>query len=214
MFTGCTVGLLMERKNISATPRTKDSKNNALRRQGYLPAVVYGRGSDPVLVSLEALAVRKILNTAAGSNVVLNLQIAGGNASGETVMIKELHRHPVQRDLYLHADLIRISLEEKLELRIPLHFTGESEGSRDGGILQIRQNEIMVSCLPDDIPRSVEVTLTDMKIGAHLTAGEINLPAGVELLEEPNEIIASIATPGAPTSDETSDAEGQERKEE
>ncbi len=204
---------------MEALPRVKESKSNikVLRKEGYVPAVVYGRGTDPVLLSLDGSFLRKVLNTSAGANVLLDLQIKGESGSSrETVMIKELHRHPVQKDLFLHADLIRISFDEKLEVSVPLNFTGEPEGVRSGGVFQVQLREIRVKCLPGDIPQSLEVSVEEMKVGDVLTVAGLALPAGVELLEETDEIIASVTTPQAveePVDGEEAKAPEQEETE-
>ncbi len=203
----------MERVQIEALPRVKESKgsNKALRRKGYVPAVVYGRGADPVLLSLDGTFMRKVLNTSAGANVLLDLQVKGeSGASRETVMIKELQRHPVQKELFLHADLIRISLDEKLEVTVPLNFIGEPQGVRDGGVFQIQLREIKVNCLPGDIPQYIDVSVEEMKVGDVLTVAGLKLSAGVEMLEEADDTIASVTTAQAIEEPEITETEGEE----
>ncbi|NLX91581.1 MAG: 50S ribosomal protein L25 [Firmicutes bacterium] len=187
----------MERVKIEALPRIKESKGSKkkLREKGYVPAVIYGRKADAVSVFLSGQSLRKVLAASAGSNVILDLQIKGGNGSSvETVMIKDLHRHPVQKDLLLHVDFLRISLDEKLEVSVPLNFIGEPEGIKDGGVFQIQLREIAVKCLPSDIPNFIDVPVEEMKVGDVLTVASLNLPEGVELVEEADMIIASVIT--------------------
>lgn len=201
----------MERLKIEALPRGKGTKAKRLREEGYIPAVVYGRGTDTTLIFLDRLFLRKVLNTSAGANVLFDLQIKGENGSSqETVMIKELHRHPIQKDMILHADLIRISLSEKLEVAVPLNFIGEPEGVRDGGVLQIQLREIKVKCLPGDIPQYIDVSVEGMKIGDLLMVSDLKLPAGVDLAEEADENIASVTTPQA--AEETAETEVEDAK--
>ena len=188
----------MERIKIQALPRAKDSKGSkkTLRKKGYVPAVVYGRGSEPELVSLDGQFLRKVLGSSAGSNVLMDLEIEGvSESSGGAVMIKELQRHPIQKDMFIHADLIRISLDEKLEVEIPLNLVGEPEGVQDGGILQIQLREIRVRCLPGNIPQSIDFSVEEMKVGDVIAVADLTLPEGVELVEEPDEIVASVTIP-------------------
>lgn len=210
----------MERVKIEALPRVKGSKGSKkkLREKGYVPAVIYGRKTDSELVSLDGQSLRKVLNTSAGSNVLLDLQVRGENGpSVETVMIKELHRHPVQKDIFLHVDLIRISLDEKLEVAVPLNFAGEPEGVKDGGVFQIQLREITVKCLPGDIPQFIDIPVEEMKVGDVLTVASLNLPEGVELVEEADMIIASVITPSEEDkpveAEDTGGAAEQEEKE-
>lgn len=167
-----------------------------MRNKGLLPAVVYGRGQEPRTITLESAALKRALGTAAGSNVLLDLEIKGDDGvSLETVMVKELQKHPLQWDFYLHADLIRISLEDKLEVGVPLSLVGEPAGVQDGGVLQIQLREVLVSCLPMDIPEYIEVAVDSLEIGGVLTVADLQLPAGVEMLADPAETIASVIVP-------------------
>ncbi len=189
----------MENFKIEAFPREKGSKGSKkrLRNKGMLPAVVYGRGLEPRVVTLDSMALKRALSTAAGSNVLLDLEIAGDDSSSrETVMVKELQRHPLQRDFFLHADLIRISLDDQLEVEVPLNLTGEPIGVRDeGGVLQIQIREVTVRCLPADIPEYIEISVEDLKIGDVLTVADLQPPRGVEILADPAEAIASVLVP-------------------
>lgn len=162
-----------------------------------LPAIVYGRGLEPRAVTLNSMALKRALGTSAGTNVLLDLEIAGDDgSSSETVMVKELQRHPLQRDFFLHADLIRISLEDQLEVDVPLSLTGEPVGvSEEEGVLQIQIREVTVRCLPTDIPEYIEISVEHLNIGDVLTVGDLQPPRGVEILAEPAEAIASVLVP-------------------
>lgn len=189
----------MENFKIEAFPREKGNKGSRkkLRNKGMLPAIVYGRGLEPRAVTLDSMALKRALSTAAGSNVLLDLEIAGEDGSSlETVMVKELQIHPLQRDFFLHADLIRISLDDQLEVEVPLSLTGEPIGvSDEGGVLQIQIREVTVRCLPADIPEHMEISVEDLKIGDVLTIADLQPPHGVEILADPDEAIASVLVP-------------------
>ncbi len=183
-----------------AFPRETGSKgmNKQMRAKGLLPGVVYGRGATPRSVTLESMALKKALSTAGGMNVLLDLEIKGGGKTAvETVMVKELQRHPLQHDLFVHADLLRISLDEKLEVKVPLSFIGEPAGVKDGGLFQIQFREVGVRCLPVQIPDSIEVPVEELAIGQSLNIGDLTLPAGVEILEDPDQTVASVLAPQA-----------------
>lgn len=188
----------MERIKLVAFPREMGSKGKTkeLRSKGMLPGVVYGRGDAPTPVTLESKALKKALSTAGGMNVLLDMEIKGDDgASVETVMVKDLQRHPLQYDFLVHADLLRISLDEKLEVKIPLVFVGEPAGVKDGGLFQVQYREVRVQCLPGEIPDSIEVPVDAMTINDSLSVADLVLPAGVEMLEEPDETIASVLIP-------------------
>ncbi len=201
----------MENIKIEAFPRKKGGKGSRkqLRNKGMLPAIVYGRGLEPRVVTLNSMALKRALGTAAGTNVLLDLEIAGDDGSSlETVMVKELQRHPLQRDFFLHADLIRISLDDQLEVEVPLSLIGEPAGvSDDDGVLQIQIREVTVRCLPADIPEYLEVSVEHLRIGDVLTVADLQPPAGVEILAEPAEAIASVLVPHVVEEEEEVEAE-------
>lgn len=188
----------MENIKIEAIPRKRGNKGSKIRmrNKGLLPAVVYGRGLEPRTIILDSTDLKRALGTAAGTNVLLDLEIKGDDGTSvETVMVKELQTHPLKWDFYLHADLIRISLEDKLEVEVPLSLIGEPAGVQEGGILQIQLREVLVSCLPTDIPEFIEITVDSMEIGDVLTVADLPTPAGVEIMADPAETIASVIVP-------------------
>lgn len=186
----------MERITIEALTRKKTSKgsNRQLRSKGMLPAVVYGRGDTSRSIVLNSMALRKAL--AAGANVLLDLQFKDDAAIlPETVMVKELQRHPLQNDFIIHADLLRISLKEKLEIKVPLNFTGDPLGVKEGGVFQAQLREVSVRCLPTEIPEFIEVPIDHLDIGDVLTVADLKLSGDMEMLEDENENIASVLVP-------------------
>jgi large subunit ribosomal protein L25 len=188
----------MDRVKIEASLRTTGSKGdrNQARKEGNVPAVVYGQGADPVPIILESKEFKRALSTAAGSNVLLDLEIKGDNGSSkETVMVKDIQRDPLHWNFLLHADLIRISLLDKLEVEVPLNFTGEPEGAKEGGVFQISTREIRIRCLPTSIPQSIDVPIDGLNIGDVLTVEDIKLPDGIEMLEDLSVSIASVLAP-------------------
>lgn len=188
---------IMERIKIEALPRRKGSKGDRkeLRRRGLVPAIIYGRGVDPLLVSVDSIDLKKALSQA-GANVLLDMEIKDNNfATQQTVIVKELQRHSIQKDLILHADFLRISMEDKLEVNVPLHFTGEARGVKGGGVLQVLLREVAVRCLPADIPEYINVEVDDLDVGDALTVADLKVPPGVELLEDPGEVVVSVLAP-------------------
>ncbi|MGI5876384.1 MAG: 50S ribosomal protein L25 [Dethiobacteria bacterium] len=200
----------MERFKIEAIPRELGTKGELKesRAKGLVPAVVYGRG-ETILISLGSQDIKRALSTAAGLNVLLDLEIKGGNGtSAETVMIKALQKHPIKQDTFIHVDLIRISLKDKLEINVPLNFIGEPAGAKEGGILQIQLREISIRCLPGDIPEHIDVPVDGLNIGDVITVADLTLPEDVEILNEPTEDIASVLAPHV--EEEEEEVEGEE----
>lgn len=183
-----------------AFPRETGSKGmiRQLRLKGLTPAVVYGRGATPRHIALESMVLKKALGTAGGMNVLLDLEIKGGaKAAVETVMVRDLQRHPLQYDLFMHADLLRISLDEKLDVKVPLSFIGDPIGVKDGGMLQLQFREVAVRCLPAQIPDAIEVSVEHLAIGQSLNIGDLTVPPGVEILDDADQTLASVLAPQA-----------------
>ncbi|NLJ55843.1 MAG: 50S ribosomal protein L25 [Firmicutes bacterium] len=200
----------MENIKLEAVPRERGNKGSKkrMRNKGLLPAVVYGRGLEPRTIILDSTDLKRALGTSAGTNVLLDLEIKGDDGTSiETVMVKELQIHPLQWDFYLHADLIRISMEDKLEVEVPLSLIGEPAGIQEGGVLQIQLREVLVSCLPTDIPEFIEITVDSMEIGDVLTVSDLPVPAGVEILADPAETIASVIVPQVEEEEEEEELE-------
>ncbi len=182
-----------------------------MRAAGAVPAVVYGRGTEPLMISLDSRSLKKSLNTAAGSNVLLDLVIGGDDGgTKETVMVKEMQRDPLQKDFILHADLIRISMTDRLEVQVPLNFIGVAAGVTDGGIFQVQKREVGIRCMPGDIPQSIDVSIEDLGIGDVLTVADLSLPREIEILEDPLENLASVLVPHEEITAEEAEAEEEE----
>ncbi len=182
---------------------------NKLRNEEKVPAVVYGRGKETMSVILDARSLWKVLTTESGNNVIIELDVqngAKGKQKKETVMLKDIDRDIMLREKIIHADFIRISLSEKLTVNVPLNFTGDPVGIKEGGILQTLKREVEINCLPTAIPESLDIDISTLKIGDSLLAMNLELPEGVELLAEPEEMLVQIVAPGQ-EEEETVDAE-------
>ncbi len=190
-------------ENVTLTARERSFNNtkgelNLLRREDNIPAVIYGRNKETKPILLNGKEFRQVLSTEAGSNVVIDLSVTNGqdqDGEEETVMIKEIQRDILVPERLLHVDLIRISLTEKLTVNVPIDLVGEPEGVKEGGVLQELKREVEVSCLPTAIPDQIEMDISQLKIGDNLTAQDLTLPEGVELLEDPEETLVSVLIP-------------------
>jgi large subunit ribosomal protein L25 len=188
----------LELINLKTHIRTSSGNGpaKALRRQGLLPAVLYGRKTEPVLLSVNISDLEQVLKMGAGSQVLLNLLIQNGETSKKTAMIKELQTHPLSRN-YLHVDFYEIDMERKIKVRVPVVAKGKSIGVENGGILQIIRREIEVFCLPLEIPESFEVDITALEIGDSVHLDEIPLEGNVEFQEDVNFTILTVVSPKA-----------------
>jgi large subunit ribosomal protein L25 len=184
-----------------------------LRAGGRIPGVVYGRTTPPVPISLDPVALRRILvRSEAGLNTLLELDVAGGGPlHGRPVLVRELQRDPV-RGAYLHADLLAVDLLQKIQVSVPIHVVGKAHGVELGGILDHSLRELELLCLPTAIPKEIPVDVTGLEIGQSLHVRDLVLPEGVELRSDPDLSVVSVVVPAVevtPTPAEAAPAEAE-----
>lgn len=188
----------MQQFEIEAKVRDKTGKgaNRRLRRQGQVPAILYGAGKNPVSLTLSHNALLRQLENEAFYSHILTIKIDG---QAERVVLKDLQRHPSD-PLVLHLDLLRVSETEKLTIQVPLHFMNEEHcaGVKMGGIISRHVTDVEVRCLPKDLPEFIEVDLTNVKVGDIVHLSDLVMPAGTELLalvQGRNLAVASVHIP-------------------
>lgn len=187
----------MERVGLEARRRDGAGKSavKKLRREGKIPAIVYGRGREATPVFVDAKSLRSALHTHAGLNVLIDLAVAGGDRAAQTVMVKEVQRDIFVRDI-IHVDFHTIDLTEELEAHVPLTFAGQAKGVvADGGVFEVHLREILVECLPTLIPASIEIDISHLTIGHSIHVRDINLPAEVTMVSQPEEVVATVVMP-------------------
>ncbi len=150
-----------------------------LRREGRLPAIVYGGDKDPVSLTLDHDEIKHSMEEEAFFSSVLTLDIAGKK---EPVILRDLQRHPY-KPLLTHVDFQRIDENREMHLAVPLHFEGEekSEGVKKGGVFSRLMTELDVACLPRDLPSYIEVDVSGLDIGGSIHLSEVELPEGVHI---------------------------------
>ncbi|MFP4225765.1 MAG: 50S ribosomal protein L25/general stress protein Ctc [Desulfobacterales bacterium] len=204
----------MDRHQITAKRREKTGKGIArtLRRQGNIPAVLYGANIDksmPLSVNIHDMEV--LLNKVSPSQALLDLNIENGSSDKKTVMIKELQIDPVKFK-YLHIDFYEVKMDQQITTTVPVVTTGTSKGVEEGGVLQIIRRELEVSCLPGDIPEQVEIDITDLDVGDSVHVEDIDLGEKIEIPYDTNFTILTVVSP-AMEREEEPEAEGEELEE-
>ena len=168
-----------ENNLLEAHPREAGTKNDArrVRREGKVPAVLYGAGKDAVPVSLDPRQVSRILHSETGYNTIFDLTLNGGERT--KAMIVDWQYEPMKGAL-LHIDLKRIAMDQKLKVKVPVAMKGEAVGvKQQGGILEQILREVEIECLPQDIPASIEADVTELVFGKVLRVSD--LPHGDKL---------------------------------
>lgn len=202
-------------KVIKAELRTKAGKGSsrAIRREGRLPAVVYGAKQDVQPITVDRVDIQKLLNTGAFLSTTYDIVVDGGKK--QMVLPRDVQFHPVT-DWPLHIDFLRLAEDEVIAIMVPIHTINEEEcpGIRQGGIVNIVRHEIELACPANAIPEKIEIDLSGLELGDSVHISAITLPEGVtSVIDDRDFTIATIAAPSALKSDEDEDEEAVEGEE-
>ena len=165
-----------------------------LRQTGSIPAVYYGRGEDPIVLTVVVKELEEVILKADGSNVIVDLKVDGDGGSDRKALIREIQRDPVGGHI-LHLDLQHISLTETITVEVPVVLTGIPIGVKDGGgILEHLLREVEVECLPTDIPSRLEIDVSALNIGDSLHVSDLKADK-VTIVTEGERSIAAVVPP-------------------
>lgn len=183
----------MQQFTVEATPRETRGKNEArrLRTTGSIPAVLYGGKDQPQSLAVNSKQVAAILRSDAGHNTIFTVQVAGHGES--KAILKDWQVDPVRGNL-LHVDLLRIAMDVKMRVKVPVHTFGEPQGVKlQGGIFETVTREVEIECLPGDIPDDCRMDVSGLLIGKHLRAADLPFdPAKIKLLTDPQRVMAHV----------------------
>ncbi|TME68641.1 MAG: 50S ribosomal protein L25 [Chloroflexi bacterium] len=175
---------------LNATPRPPLGKRSRRAlREGKLPGIVYGHNTEPTPITLDKLEFQKVF-VKSGRTHLIDLAVDGRN---EKVLIREIQTHP-RRLGPIHVDLYQVNLQEKIQVEVPIHVTGEAAPVKqgDGDILQ-PMHSVRVECLPSDIPEAFEVDITPLdEIEAELRVKDLTVPKDVTVLDDPEDLVVKI----------------------
>jgi large subunit ribosomal protein L25 len=178
---------------LEATPRSGRGSADAgrARRDGNIPAVVYGLGTDTTAVTVNTRDLERILRSESGSNTLISLQLDGANV---LTLARQVQRHPVRHSIE-HVDFIRIDADQPVAAEVPLHLIGDPEGVKDGGRLEQHLFAIAVEARPAEIPTVIEADVSALGLGGQLRVSDVAAPAGVTITADEQELVALISVP-------------------
>ena len=182
--------------SLNGEERSSVGKSAArkLRASGRIPAIYYGRGEQPISLTVNAKEVETLIHGASGANVIVDLMVTGAAAADRKALIREIQRDPVVGNI-LHLDLQHISLTERITVEVPIELIGTPTGVKDGGgILEHLLREVEVECLPTDIPTHLEADVTALNIGDSLHVSDLKAER-VTILTEADRAIATVVPP-------------------
>jgi len=180
---------------IECTSRDPKAKGNALRRQGLLPAVLYGHnGTDSLSLTIPILDAEALLRRASVNNTLVNVKVPDASWKGKA-LIREVQSHPWKEKL-IHLSFFAVAGQDEVEVTVPLNYSGEAKGVKDeGGILNTELNELTIKCSPDSIPEVVDIDVSNLGVGDSLTLGDLVLPGGAEAVGEPEVSVVAVLPP-------------------
>jgi len=184
----------LEQNVLEAQPREAGTKNHArrVRREGKIPAVVYGASKDAVPVSVDPRHVLRILRSDSGHNTIFDLALDGGERT--KAMIVDWQYEPIKGHL-LHIDLKRIAMDKVLRVSVPIVLQGVAEGVKtEGGILEQMLREVEIECLPGDIPSHIDVDISHLTFGKVLRVSDLPHSEKLKFLSDANQPVAHVTS--------------------
>lgn len=202
---------MSQQVKLSALTRSGAGKGEAsrLRREGRVPAILYGHGVEPTAVSVDDRELFHALHGPAGRNALIALDVEGTTT---LVVARDLQRHPVKRHV-LHVDLLAVDQDQQIDIEVAVHLVDVDDVQRDGGYLNHVRHYVPIRVRPLDTPDFLEVSVAGMGIGDVKRLGDVAalLPAGAEIGDDADRVIVTITAPaGASTSDATEEASEEE----
>lgn len=196
--------------SIECSKRDGSMNPRAIRREGRLPAVLYGHnGTESVALTVNERDAEKLVRAASINNTLISVNVPDMPWKGKA-LLREVQTHPWKGKLY-HLSFFSIAAQASVEVVVPVHYTGTPVGVKDdGGVLDIIVSELAIRCAPDSIPETLEVDVSDLAVGTNLHISDLKLPAGVEAAAETNKTVVTVGARRAAESDETGAAEVQE----
>ena len=177
---------------LDVVRRDRFGKNEAvrIRQEGRIPAVVYGNATQAEPVSVDPKALLKILRSQSGANTLIALKIDGADAA--RVLVKEYQIHPISHHL-LHADFYRVAMDRVLRVTVPVHLTGEAKGVKaQGGVVDFVHREVVLECLPADIPEHITVDVTELMLNDGIRVRDIETGGKWKPVSEPDMLIVHV----------------------
>lgn len=183
----------MELLELEADIRKEKGKGPArsLRREGLIPAILYGPDTKPVSLSINAKELERAIKKSKTRQLLVNLAIKGDEKPSRAVVLKELQRQPLSMD-YRHVDFYEVAMDRKIKSMVPVRTTGKSIGLEMGGMLQVIRRELEIKCFPMEIPEAIVIDVTDLDIGNSVHVNDIDLDGDIEIVADVNFTVLTL----------------------
>ena len=189
-----------QKRDISVNPR-------ALRREGQIPAVLYGHDGDAsVSLTVDQRSAERLVRSASVNNTLVNVSVPDMPWNGQA-LLREVQTHPWKDNIY-HLSFFSIASQSSVDVVVSVNYTGTAKGVKDeGGTLDILVSELAIRCAPGSIPETVDIDVSELAVGENLHISDLKLPAGVEAISDTDKTLVNVAAPRTVASDEPSEAE-------
>ena len=187
---------MAKKTSLKAASRTSTGSGrlNQMRRDGWLPSVIYGRGSENRNLKVDAKSFNDLLAKSSSDNIIINLELDGEGTC--MAFLQAIQHHPLS-GIPVHADFLAIDEKTAITAHIPAHLVGESPGVKAGGVVEQYVHAIEITCLPDDLPDTLEIDITGLELGESLHLGDIKYPQGVRPTHSAKVVVVHIGRAGA-----------------
>ena len=196
---------VQERESVGSTESAR------LRREGFIPGVIYGRGKKPHAIAVHERELRAVLGGPHGHHAILDV-VLGSQKTTHASILKDYQVDPI-RGRITHFDLHEVRLDEPITAQVAIELTGESPGVKEGGVLSALVREVSVEALPLEMPDRLILDIGGTEIGSTLRVADLTAPEGSQILDDPDTVVVSVAAPRAEIEEEVPEeelAEGEE----
>ena len=194
---------------VSRRESTGKEVAKKLRRDGKVPAVVYGGHKDPVAITVDRKSVSELIQKSEhGIRSIFLLKMTGSDQQRHA-MIKEVTIDPLTRRMK-HIDFVRVVMDEKVKVMVPVHVKGTAIGVKEGGVLDFQVRELHVECLPNAIPDSIDVDVTALGHHDYIRVKDLKLPEGVTVSDDLERVVVGVTQPRAEVADTAEAADAAE----
>lgn len=200
------ISQMAKNTTLQAAPRLRSGsgKLKQMRREGWLPSVVYGRGVENENLKVDAKTFSELMANSSSDSILINLDVEGEGI--RSVFLKTIQHDPLTGHA-LHVDFLAVNENTEITANIPVNLTGESKGVKGGGILEQYAHTIEITCLPKDLPDTLSKDISYLDQGDSLLIGDLELPSGVTPTHSDEVVIAHIGKPAALVSEEAAGTE-------
>jgi len=198
---------MAKKTTIKAAPRARTGSGvlKQMRREGWLPSVIYGRGSENRNLKVDAKSFSEVIARSSSENIIVNLEIEGEGP--RMAFLKAVQHDPLSATV-LHADFLAIDSKTEITAHIPAQLVGVAPGIKAGGVIEQYVHALEITCLPDDLPETIDIDISNLQLGDNLQVGDVQYPKGVKPSQAEDVVIIHIGRAGATAVEEEAAEEG------